>query len=785
MALDFMPDPRSVYFKSLFEHEGYEAILLQGINILDNNPFDIKQNDKAERRMMAALKVLKDGIEKEKNTEKQYIKNLINNISDITIKQAFTNLLNKITGESFNYIEFINLINSILLNSKNYLATLQLEQKRMYELDKIYKKLVDTSNKTEEEISQEEDEIRNIYLERHSMNNSKYSSFFTNITPTIDYLLAQYITNISNKIIKDKNSLKLIENQIASQKGNNQSIGTYILNNVIEQTQEAIPLIVNKALKNNAASLNELMEYIEVQEFSHIQINGEDVDFGVKNKTTKNIKIDQKAEKIEDKIKTSGDKLAKLLLEVEPNLNRADQNNILVNILNQRSVSKYDSAIFKSGRSIFELIDTLRDEMEELEKNEIELSKIKNKKSKKYDTISQKINSNKEIISRLKTRISRFVHSKIFRIIKKETEEQAKILAAKKIKEILTPSIISITGPQFSEIIDNYFQNVGENFFSGPKNAKADTITIQLSFNQSDAKLQNNVILDAINNGLEGTETIFYDTFQEGLPKPGESTSFKKGYTAWFSAVATQRDKIIQNIKINNKTEEEKTKILEQVAIQMKNSIVVTETMKTFNQYNNQIGFLSGSLGPDIIQQINNFSELFEKAGVPISPQEQEWLITALINCSPHTIGTKNKEPIEKYLSAMAGFAVFDEGAAEIETIINDTQNLYIDYSPQIMHLYKLNGLYFPGSYILQRIHDNLQNYINNITSETINNDGAIIRATASEKLIGSHNQDNGVERWRRVYEAAQENTITSINVAFLSGLLNIVNQLSDAMQFN
>ena len=774
MAIDFTPDPRSVYFNSLFEHEGYEQILLQGIETLNNNPFDIKENNQANKKINLALKVLQSGIETEKNTETQYIQNLINNIQDKELKQIFSNQINQIFGESFDYIKFIDLINSILLGTNNYLATIQLEQKRMNELDKAYKSLIDTTNKTQNEIKQEQENIKNIYLERHSMNNSQYSSFFSNITPTIDYLLAQYITNISNKIIRNKEALALIESQIAAQSGNNQSIGTYILNNVIEQTKNAIPFIATKALEDNAASLNEMLSFIEIQEFSHIKINGEEMDFGLKNKKSKNIKLDLEAEKLEDKIKTSGDRLAKLLLEIEPNLNPKDTSNILVNILNQKSRSG------KERESIFDLITKLRQEMEILETNEENLKKIQNKRSKEYSSINENIFSNKQNIAKLQQRISRFVHSKIKGIIKKETEEQAKVLAAKKINEILKPSIISITGPQFSEIIDNYFQNIGENFFSGPKNTKADTVTIILSLDQSNTKLQDKKILNAINNGLKGSESLFYDTFQEALPKAGEATSFKQGRSAWFSAVTSQRERILQNIKLNNKTEQQKAEILAQIAKQMKNSIVITETMKTFNQYNNDIGFLGGSIGPNILQQINNFAELFEKAGVPISTQEQDWLLTALVNCSTATIGTDNKEPIEKYLSAMAGFAVFDEGAAEIEMLVDTTQNIYIDYSPQIMHLYKLNGLYFPGSYILQRIYDNLQNYINNMTSTAINNDGAVIRATASEKLIGSHKQDEGPARWERVYQAAQDRSVTSIEVAFLSGLFNIIEQLYD-----
>lgn len=162
-----------------------------------------------------------------------------------------------------------------------------------------------------------------------------------------------------------------------------------------------------------------------------------------------------------------------------------------------------------------------------------------------------------------------------------------------------------------------------------------------------------------------------------------------------------------------------------------------------------------------------------------MSSSQQQWLITALINCSPSTIGEHNKGPLEKYLSIMAGFAVFDEGSAEIEMIANKTKQEYITYSPQIMHLYKLNGIYFPGSYVLSRIYDNLEREAVEATSEIVNNDGAIISASASEELIGSHKTDDGADRWARVYKEAK--SVTSINVAFISGLFNIVGQLENA----
>ena len=112
--------------------------------------------------------------------------------------------------------------------------------------------------------------------------------------------------------------------------------------------------------------------------------------------------------------------------------------------------------------------------------------------------------------------------------------------------------------------------------------------------------------------------------------------------------------------------------------------------------------------------------------------------------------------------------------------IIQKMYNEYTSTSPQLMHLYKLNGLYYPGSYILQRIYDNL-NKENLNKDKFTTNDGVHINANASAALIGSHYTDNGIERWRRVYKDASSSSITSIDISFLSNLINIMDNLMKA----
>lgn len=151
---------------------------------------------------------------------------------------------------------------------------------------------------------------------------------------------------------------------------------------------------------------------------------------------------------------------------------------------------------------------------------------------------------------------------------------------------------------------------------------------------------------------------------------------------------------------------------------------------------------------------------------------EATWLETAIVNCADAALGTANKDPIEKYLSTLAGFAVFDEGSAELAIISKTASDFLLENSPKLLHLYKLNGLYFPGSYILSRIYENLSKTINQIQTECVNNDGVHIRANATESLIPKKEHDLAT-RWSTTYNKAKE--VTFVDISFLSGLFNIV----------
>jgi len=126
------------------------------------------------------------------------------------------------------------------------------------------------------------------------------------------------------------------------------------------------------------------------------------------------------------------------------------------------------------------------------------------------------------------------------------------------------------------------------------------------------------------------------------------------------------------------------------------------------------VGFGGGSLGSNLNSQLSRIQDIFKCAGIKIDQAELEWLHSAIINCFPGSVvGEKNKNLIENYLGSLMAFALFDEGGAE-EAIISDAyRNIMKDIgksksSASILHLYSVNGIYVPGSYVLKKTLESL-----------------------------------------------------------------------------
>ena len=245
------------------------------------------------------------------------------------------------------------------------------------------------------------------------------------------------------------------------------------------------------------------------------------------------------------------------------------------------------------------------------------------------------------------------------------------------------------------------------------------------------------------------------------------------------------REQIKSNTQLVDKQKQEIATLLHQLKHELYNSIYRSDTMKTYNQYQNKIGFLGGSIGTNLAQQINSINMLFEQAGMGMNDYEIDLLTDLILNTSYHSIiGTHYKGVIERYMSAIAAFTLFDEGGAELEMLAAQFNNLPKPSGPQILHMYRLNGVYYPGSYILT---ETLKGVMELGKVMTVNTHGARVSIynPITEKVIPNRPWHAGdpildTDPWGTVSKQAQASV--QLQITFMAGMLQVMENLQKAM---
>lgn len=388
---------------------------------------------------------------------------------------------------------------------------------------------------------------------------------------------------------------------------------------------------------------------------------------------------------------------------------------------------------------------------------------------------------------------------------------------------------VSVTGPSVSEIIDAISFDKKGNLVvnaSGKANAKNDTIIITLDTDsmriEADmaalAAARNETFAELINKNLSEDEIDqqfaanlvmgFQDATSKIFERQGNKANRYKTVAQQFvNRYQKAADKEIKlqkeeqqllrewnqykkNLESKGNTPEEIKQKYNEFLNSLKNSIYVSSTVKTYSHYKNDIGFGGGSIGGNLTQQLGNIFDMFELAGLPIAAKDQEWLLGAIINSSPITVlGESVKHSIENYLGSMAAFMLFDEGGAEAQ-IIQD-MNLEIseglaDSNPAILHLYRVNGIYVCGSYVLMEVYKQLQKCweaASMALQPKYQGAGVRIINKVTEADIpnrGKNKQAINTDPWGTVGNTALSKV--SIEIFFLAGLLDIAEGIEGAL---
>lgn len=171
---------------------------------------------------------------------------------------------------------------------------------------------------------------------------------------------------------------------------------------------------------------------------------------------------------------------------------------------------------------------------------------------------------------------------------------------------------------------------------------------------------------------------------------------------------------------------------------------------------------------------LSALTKLYAAPGLSNAMIDSDMLITYLINISDATITHGNNlQPLETYLSLFAGLLMFDD-ISEIAShaIQQIATNIPQQTSLEQLHVYNINGIYFPISIVL----DNLINQINSTVSKqlTIDKDKTAI---ANIHFSVPENPDISTkESWNQTAENTIQNT--KIQIAFFSGFTNFIQDL-------
>lgn len=310
---------------------------------------------------------------------------------------------------------------------------------------------------------------------------------------------------------------------------------------------------------------------------------------------------------------------------------------------------------------------------------------------------------------------------------------------------------VSVGGPALSELLEGIqFRKHGENLsiqWVGKKDSKNDVVITLRAPTGDDFLMTEQVLVNNINEQIElemdkrvqSIQDAYINDFSKSFqhlagtlnqPQTSSQREVAHRYDVMKKAFLQNHisnpkyptiEKIQQKYEESEKLLEEylstlpskersekELAIRKSLAESLGNSFYVSTTVKTYNQYQNDIGFVGGSLGANVVQQLTNLQDIFQSAGIKLPKADFDWLLGAIINCSPiSVIKEQDKHTIEYYLGSMAAFALFDEGAAEAQ-IVNMKDLARPKTVPKILHLYKVNGIYVPGSFVLQETYKEL-----------------------------------------------------------------------------
>lgn len=172
----------------------------------------------------------------------------------------------------------------------------------------------------------------------------------------------------------------------------------------------------------------------------------------------------------------------------------------------------------------------------------------------------------------------------------------------------------------------------------------------------------------------------------------------------------------------------------------------------------NQLAILTSSAG----------AEILGSAGITV--EDKEWLRFAMINAGAQMLGASLKPTLENYFSIFVGFFMFNDAALMIEDAAAFMKDQYTA-GAQDLHLYELNGLLVPSSYLLQKTYESLLPLTQDINAQ-------VQSGQSTRAILHTYNGGPIGNDWAATTAAAE--AATKLEMKFLAGFLDLLQSISD-----
>ena len=246
-----------------------------------------------------------------------------------------------------------------------------------------------------------------------------------------------------------------------------------------------------------------------------------------------------------------------------------------------------------------------------------------------------------------------------------------------------------------------------------------------------------------------------------------------------YSKTSNKKSKV-ENMAIIEKALQQQKKMAEQMKAELgnDNDLALFNFHTTVKDYKTIGGASSSyhgpSLGANLAAQLNTISTLSNKA-LGDNSIDQGSLTLAIMNCAPGLMGYSQKGALESYLSSFVGMLMFDDAAFWVGENIEAETSIV-----KQIHLYSLNGMYVPQSYVLTNLAIELRQNLE--TAFSTAHSAGFMKATVKNdyKIKNFKDQQLTKEMWQA--EAAEAEASSSIVINFMGNFVSLIQSITSKL---